>query len=84
MINGVSVTGLTFSQNDTKLSKKQARQAAFQNAKKKANEYAILSGLKLQNILKISDVNSNSITPIFLDGTTYKATASLGSAISIG
>lgn len=53
-IDGIIVNGVTFDQSDHTLGVKQARKAAFDAAKKKADEYANLTGMRVRQATRIS------------------------------
>ena len=52
-IDGIIVNGVTFDQTDRTLGVQQARKAAFDAAKRKADEYASLSGLRVRGVSRI-------------------------------
>lgn len=52
-INGVKVNGVSFDQSDRELGVYQARKAAFESAKEKAEEYAQLSGFRIRKATRI-------------------------------
>lgn len=52
-IDSIIVNGVTFDQSDRTLGLKEARKAAFESAKQKADEYAALSGLRIRKVVRI-------------------------------
>lgn len=52
-IDGLVINGVTFDQSNNTLGVKDARKAAFDAAKKKADEYAALSGLRVRRVTRI-------------------------------
>lgn len=70
-IDGLLVNGVTFDQSDRTLGVKQARKAAFEAAKKKADEYAALSGLRVRRVLRIEALNQGNIIPFFASGASF-------------
>lgn len=70
-INGLIVNGVTFDQSDRKLGVKQARKAAFEAAKKKADQYAALSGLRAYRVLRMSSLDGGDIIPYFANAAAF-------------
>lgn len=62
-VDGLSISGVTFDQSNRTLGVKQARKAAFEDAKKKAQEYANLSGMRLRKVTKIDALSSGNVRP---------------------
>ena len=52
-IDGLVVNGVTFDQSDRTLGVKQARKAAFEAAKAKAEQLAKLSGVRLRKVIRL-------------------------------
>ena len=70
-IDNIIVNGVTFDQTDRTLGKKQARKAAFDAAKKKAEEYAALSGLRLRKATRIEALGGGNVIPFFASGASF-------------
>lgn len=64
-IKGATINGVSFEQSDDRLGVKSARKAAYESAKKKAQEYANLSELYLGQALRIEAVSGGNIVPFF-------------------
>lgn len=52
-VSGVKINGVSFDQSDRTLGVKQARKAAYESAKTKAEEYADLSGFRVVRATRI-------------------------------
>jgi uncharacterized protein len=83
-VNGITINGVSFDQSDSELGKSAARKAAFQSAKKKAQEYAALTGRSLFKVLQIQDMNSGIITPYFLQAVSYEAASAAKTSVPVG
>lgn len=70
-IDGLLVNGVTFDQSDRTLGVKQARKAAYEAARKKALEYAALSGLRLRKVARIEALNQGNVRPFFTSGASF-------------
>lgn len=70
-IDNIIVNGVTFDQSDRTLGLKQARKAAFEAAKKKADEYAALSGLRIRKVIRIEALGGGNIIPFFASGASF-------------
>ena len=71
-IDGLIVNGVTFDQSDRTLGVKDARKAAFAAAKKKADEYAALSGLRIFRAVKISSLDGGNVVPYFTNAAAFR------------
>lgn len=74
VINNINLSGISFDINDKSALNKQAREKAFNDAKTKAQQYAQLSGMRLADVLTVSD-NSFSNQPIFFAARADSATS---------
>ncbi|CAM6001345.1 unnamed protein product [Sphagnum balticum] len=74
-VNNITIGSLTFLNGNTDSAYSQARQAAFQDAQNKANQYANLSGIKLGSISKIVDQNTDNYVPYSIPPVQYQAQA---------
>lgn len=82
-VNGIHLNGLSFDKVDKSAAQTQARNQAFNNAKKRANDYAGFASRTLGRTINIVDGASNDAAPVNLP--TYKisdAQASQGSGIT--
>ena len=70
-IDGLIINGVTFDQSDRTLGVRQARKAAFDAARKKAEEYAALSGMRLRRVTKIDAVGQRDIRPFFTNAAAF-------------
>lgn len=70
-IDGLIVNGVTFDQSDRTLGVKQARKAAFDAAKKKADEYASLTGLRVRSAIRIEALNGGNVIPFYASGASF-------------
>lgn len=71
-INGIIVNGVTFDQSDRTLGVKQARKAAFDAAKKKADEYADLTGQRARRAVRIEAIDGGSIIPYYVRAAVFQ------------
>ncbi|MGL4306368.1 MAG: SIMPL domain-containing protein [Mycobacteriaceae bacterium] len=71
--NSSQLSGVRFAIDDDSTLLTQARERAFTDAKSRAEQYAALSGLKLGNIITISESHN---TPEYPTGRLYDAAAS--------
>ena len=71
-INGLIVNGVTFDQSDRTLGVRDARKAAFAAAKKKADEYAALSDLRIFRAVKISSLDGGNVIPYFANAAAFQ------------
>ena len=62
-VDGIQFNGLRFDKVDKTEAEKQARKLAFENAKKKATDYAVLSERTLGKVLTIVDNAGSSAPP---------------------
>lgn len=74
-IDGIIVNGVTFDQSDRTLGVKQARKAAFDAAKKKADEYASLTGQRIRQVTRIEALGGGNVIPYFANGAVFKGGA---------
>lgn len=70
-VDGLVVNGVNFDQSDRKLGVRQARKAAYDAAKKKADEYAALSGLRLRRVIRIESLNQGYVTPFYSSAGSF-------------
>lgn len=70
-VDGLIVNGVTFDQSDRTLGVTQARKAAFEAAKKKANEYAALSELRVRRVVRIESLNQDRIIPFPISARAF-------------
>ncbi len=70
-IDSIIVNGVTFDQSDRTLGLKQARKAAYDAAKKKADEYAALSGLRIRKAIRIEALGGGNIIPFYASGASF-------------
>ena len=82
-INNITLSGINFDINDKALLNRQARQASFTDAKTKAQQYAQLSGLRLGDVLTVTD-NSSSNQPIFYAAKADFSAGSSSTPVSVG
>ena len=68
---GVIVNGVTFDQSDKTLGVRRARQAAFNAAKKKADEYAALSELRVRRVARIEANNQGRVIPFAVSARAF-------------
>lgn len=71
-IDGIIVNGVTFDQSDHTLGVKQARKAAFDAAKKKADEYANLSGMRVRKATRIVSLDGGDIVPFYASAASFQ------------
>lgn len=70
-IDSIIVNGVTFDQSDRTLGLKQARKAAYDAAKKKADEYAALSGLRIRKAIRIEALGGGNVIPFYASGVSF-------------
>ena len=70
---GYTINGVSFEQSDRRLGVKEARTAAYNSAKAKADEYQKLTGQALRRVLRIQDIGSGSYVPFFADAGGFSA-----------
>lgn len=71
-IDGVIINGVTFDKSDPNVGVKQARKAAYDAAKKKAEEYAALTGMRLRKPTRIEAIDGGSIVPFYTVAASFK------------
>ena len=64
-IDGLVVNGVTFDQSDRTLGVKQARKAAFEAAKAKAEQLARLGDIRLRRVSRIEALGQSNVIPFF-------------------
>lgn len=72
-IKGIRLNGVRFEQSDQSLGVRQARRAAFDSAKAKADQYGLLTGQRVGRILNIMDVDGGYYRPFFSDAEGFSA-----------
>ena len=70
-ISGISISGVYFDLADRSAGNKQARKAAFDSAKRKADEYARLNGLKTRGVIRIEALGSGNIYPYYTSADAF-------------
>lgn len=74
-IDGIIVNGVNFDQSDRTLGVRQARKAAFDAAKAKADQYAQLSGLRVRRVSRIEALDGGNVIPFFAAAAAFSADA---------
>ncbi len=82
-VDGIQFNSLRFNKVDKTEAEKQARKLAFENAKKKATDYAVLSERTLGKVLTIVDNAGSSAPPVFAQARTFAAAKS-DTSVSVG
>lgn len=70
-IDGILVNGVNFDQSDRTLGVRQARKAAYEAAKAKADQYAQLSGLRVRRVNRIEALEGGSFIPFYATGAAF-------------
>ena len=70
-IDGILVNGVNFDQSDRTLGVRQARKAAYDAAKAKADQYAQLSGLRVRRVNRIEALDGGSCIPFYASGAAF-------------
>lgn len=70
-IDGIIVNGVTFDQSDRTLGVKQARKAAYDAAKKKADEYSELTGQRSRRAVRIEAVSGGNVIPFYVRAAAF-------------
>lgn len=70
-VDGLIVNGVTFDQSDKTLGVRRARQAAFNAAKKKADEYAALSELRVRRVARIEANDQGRVIPFAVSAQAF-------------
>lgn len=70
-IGDIVVEGVSFDQSDRTLGVKDARKAAFEAARKKAQQYAKLSGLRLARVLRIESTDPGRFIPFRVNANSF-------------
>jgi uncharacterized protein YggE len=84
-VNGIDLSGISFDISNKTSLNTQARQLAFQDAKTKAQQYAQLSGLKLGQVLTITESSSSNNPPVpFMLAATLNVAASAPTQVPVG
>ena len=81
-MDGIQFNGLRFEKEDKTEAQRQARKLAFENARKKASDYASLSGGTLGKVLTITDNCFSSPAPIYRSADTF-AVKSVGTEVPV-
>ena len=77
-IDGISLSGFTFSNSYPSKAYQVARQAAVTDAVAKVKQYSLLSGQSLGVVRKVVDQNTEQYTPFVMDAALYPFQAKLG------
>lgn len=72
-VNGIQFNGLTFDKEDKSEAQREARKLAFEDAKRKASEYAGLADRVLGKVSTISDNVQNQSGPFYQSADTFAA-----------
>jgi len=70
-IDGITVNGVNFDQSDRTLGVRQARKAAYDAAKAKADQYAALTGQRIRRVKRIESLNAGGYIPFYISGAAF-------------
>ncbi len=84
IVDGIQFNGLRFDKENKTEAERQARRMAFQDAKKKAQEYAVLSERGLGKVLAINDSSFSDVVPVVQNGDALALKSSVGSSVPVG
>lgn len=84
VVDGIQFNRLRFDKENKSEAERQARRMAFQDAKKKAQEYAVLSGRGLGKVLAINDSSFSDAVPVVQNGDALALKSSVGSSVPVG
>lgn len=83
-VDGIQFNGLRFEKDDKTQAEKQARKLAFEDAKRKATEYAQLAERGLGKVLTIFDVTISSPSPIYKTAEAFTAKPVASTQVPVG
>lgn len=72
-INGIVINSVNFDQFDHTLGAQLARKAAFNTAKSKADQYALLSNITLKKLNRIEALDYGTFTPFYVSGSSFES-----------